>query len=145
MSYIVCRACHKDMPKREIPLCVACAMDNGVTPGRTVTILPDGWTPPAAQALREAFIKINVEEKDLLTVLEALATEAERIKQGPFDENLFRNILNEFKNFDRKIKDLEVEVENRRKGLRPCSLCGSWDTAVNHHGDCRICAEAQYA
>lgn len=144
MSYIVCRACHKDMPKREIPLCVACAMDNGVT-GKTITILPDGWTPPAAQALREAFIKVNVEEKDLLTVLESLATEAERIKQGAFQENLFRGVLNEFKRLNRVIDDLTTEVENRRKGLRPCGLCGAWDTAVNHHGDCRICAEAQYA
>ena len=30
------------------------------------------------------------------------------------------------------------------KGYRLCGLCGCWDTPVNHHDDCFICAKAQY-
>lgn len=138
MSYIVCRSCHKDMPKREIPLCQACALDNGVTPGRTITILPEDWSPPATQALREAFLKVNIEEKDLLLVLEALAVEAEKIKKGKFSDNLFRNLLT-------KLQELNDEVYHLRNGYTRCGLCNCWDHAVNHHGDCRICARDQYA
>jgi hypothetical protein len=138
VTYNICRHCKNTMPPKEFPLCTQCALDNGVLPSKTYTILPTDWTPPAGVALREAFLKVDVEEKDLMLVLKNLAEEAEKIKGKPFNENLFRSLLD-------TIKNLKEEVDYLNKGYTRCGLCGCWDRQANHHGDCPICARAQYA
>jgi hypothetical protein len=80
------------------------------------------------------------EDEDISKVMRRLADLEDRIHGTPFKANIYRRAHDKIEQLQRKIEELEGE----KMGYKRCGLCGCMDVPVNHHGDCSICAKAQY-
>lgn len=81
-----------------------------------------------------------IEEDPVTQVLRRMADMEDRVHGAPWKSNIFRRAYEHIVALEQKVEELEGE----KRGLRRCGLCDRMSNPVNHHGDCSICAKAQY-